>query len=579
MFHSLLSQLLLISSVVATGTRLPTLFVEQKQSADRSPCLSIAIEVMFLLDILSLVLAAVSLSSGQNFTGGLTCNLTSKPYGSWDEVSASCNVTTCYETFRNIEECYSWERNYTCEPQMGCFDVYGDLHNNLNALGHGPSYLNYSVCQVRCGSQQSLQKCFCYHPPSEYMDSYLDLSNYLVWIGVGLVLLFLPIIIFFNINAASGPNHSCVFFYQCVPLASVYGSLTAALVMQNLYTIHDFRVFILEYCKHIIVVIFIFLTSFLVKCTSCPLQKCRLPWAKVRRAVRNFREKHIGSTFIHAICSIIVLSYGDLVAISMTYFIESVKFFAFNRTCCYHANPQGSELFPCDNPYPTAFRNIYLRHFIPSVVVLALLLLLPFSLIYYPSIPALFHKLTGRSLPRFPKLDPVFDVFQGVYKDKMRWFAGVHLLYLMILWAVYLCLPDVISFVFVLILAIHSLFQPFKNPKHNYLETLYLVYLSLMSVGNSYLLSASTALVNSRGQDTEIITVIISVFSYVLLFFPSFLVFVFCCYKILSKRVCCQRCVSSLKNFCSREDGEQESLFPEQHIQEEDPLNVVEWST
>jgi hypothetical protein len=69
------------------------------------------------------------------------------------------------------------------------------------------------------------------------------------------------------------------------------------------------------------------------------------------------------------------------------------------------------------------------------------------------------------------------------------------------------------------------------------------------------------------------------VFSYVLLFFPSFLVFVFCCYKILSKRVCCQRCVSSLKNCCSGGDGEQESLIPEQHIQEEDPLNVVEWST
>ena len=434
---------------------------------------------------------------------------------------------------------------------------------------------------MQCGSQQLLQKCFCYGP---YLDSlYPARYKYLVWVGIGLVLLFLPIIIFFNINAASGPNHACVFFYQCAPLVSGYGSFTAVLVMQNLFTIYNFQLFILEYCKHIIVVFVIFLIPVLVKCTWCPLQKCRLPWAKVRRAVRNFREKHIGSTFIHAICSIIVLSYGDLVVISVTYIIKTstyFEFFASDDTCCYYVTFQGSEPFPCDVPQSIALRNIYLQHLIPSVVVLVLLLVLPLSLIYYPSIPTLFKKLTGRSLPRFPKLDPVFDVFQGVYKDKMRWFAGVHLLYLMILWTVYLNQPDVLPFFFVVILAIHSLFQPFKNPKHNYLETLYLVYLSLMSIGSSYLPSGPTAAVNSRGQDSQVIVIIIGGISTILLAFPGFLVFVFCCYKILSKRVCCQRCVSSLKSCCSREDGEQEPLIQEQHVQEEDPpLHEVEWST
>ena len=530
---------------------------------------------MFLLGTLSLISVVVSLSSGQNFSGGLTCNLTSRPYDSWDEVSASCNVTTCYEIFRNIEECHSWERNYTCEPQsqIECFAFGSGLpFDNLKVLSYGPSYLNYSVCQVQCGSQQLLRKCFCYGPYLDYL--YPAIYKYLVWVGIGIVFLFLPIIIFFNINAASGPNHSCVFFYQCAPVASVYGSFTAVLVMQNLFTIYNFRLFILEYCKHIIVVFVICLIPVLVKCTWCPLQKCRLPWAKVRRAVRNFREKHIGSTFIHAICSIIVLSYGDLVAISVTYIIETstnLEFFASDDTCCYNVNFQGSEPLPCDVPQSTAFRNIYLQHLIPSVVVLVLLLVLPLSLIYYPSIPTLFKKLTGRSLPRFPKLDPVFDVFQGVYKDKMRWFAGVHLLYLIILWTVYLCQAGVIPFFFVMILAIHSLFQPFKNPKHNYLETLYLVYLVIISLGNLYAQSIDT---------NYIINSVITFLSLFFLAFPAFLVFVFCCYRILSKCVCCQRCVSSLKNCCSGGDGEQESLIPEQHILEEDPpLNVVEWST
>ena len=533
---------------------------------------------MFLSGILFIVLVAVSISSGQNFTGGLTCNLTSKPYGSWDEVSASCNVTTCHENFRNIEKCYSWERNYTCEPQMRCNPAYGSFPT-IGALSYGPSYFNSSFCQVQCGSQ--LKKCLCYGSLGSSPVTYI--STYEGWIGFVLVLLFVPIIIFFNVNLASGPNHSFVFFYQCAPLVSVYGFLTATLVMQNLFTIGDYRVFILEYCKHIIVVFVIFLIFFLVKCTCCPLQKCRLPWAMVRRAVRNFREKHIGSTFIHAICSIIVLSYGDLVAISMTYIIESSKVLDSDDTCCYHVYIEDSEPFPCANPHATAFRDICLRHLFPSVVVLVLLLPLPLSLIYYPSIPSLFHKLTGRSLPRFPKLDPLFDVFQGVYKDKMRWFAGVHFLCLMILWAVYLSRPEIISFFFVVILAIHSLFQPFKNPKHNYLETLYLVYLSLMSmtIGNTYVQSVSTAFVSYGDDESELIVgILIGVFSSILLAFPGFLVFVFCCYKILSKCDCCQRCVSSLKNFCSREEGELESLIQEEHVLEEDsPLHEVEWST
>ena len=297
--------------------------------------------------------------------------------------------------------------------------------------------------------------------------------------GFVFVFFFLFIIIFFNCNLASGPNHSFVFFYQCAPLASLYGSLTVYLVMQNFFLPAQPRFIVLEYCKHIVVLFVFVLSFFLVKCTSCPLQRCRLPWAKVRRAVRNFREKHIGSTFIHAICSIIVLSYGDLVAISVRVFLGSIH---IKHDCCYSVVSYPYVIrVPCVESYMVYFDRIFhdtvcsesilvgneiVRYFMPSVVFLLFLLPLPLSLIYYPSIPALFNKLRGRSLPRFPsKLDPVFDVFQGVYKDKMRWFAGVHLLYRLILWVVYVCMPDFISFSFVFFLLVHSLLQPFKNKK------------------------------------------------------------------------------------------------------------------
>ena len=542
---------------------------------------------MFQLGVFLFLSLAVSLSSGQDVTlsesssSSGTCNITSCSYHR-DSGGArvSCDVNTCFEGFNGSGNCFSSDSEFTCHQRSE--ENGSSLSNPTIELGPGyrPIRSIISSEPYVCLVQDAV--CLCHS--SNYYKS--DALPVLLWVGISLALGFLPIIIFFNINLASGPNHSCVFFYQCVPLIYVPGGYLSCLVMQNFLLPDQPRFIVLEYCKYLFVVLVIIFTFFLVKYTSCPLQKCRLPWAKVRRAVRNFREKHIGSTFIHAICSIIVLSYGDLVAISMRVALGSVY---INRSCCYsvfyHYNVSSAYNLAtpvlCDESYMVYF-DWTSTHGIPSIIfsvgLTIILLPLPLSLIYYPSIPALFHKLTGRSLPRFPKLDPVFDVFQGVYKDKMRWFAGVHLLYLMILWAVYLVFANVVPFFFVLILAIHSLFQPFKNPKHNYLETLYLVYLSLMSFGNSYLQSASTAAENFKDYYSKVLAV--AIVSSILLALPAFLVFVICCYKILSKRVCCQRCVSTLKSCCSREDSEQEPLIPEQLILEENsPLHEMEWST
>ena len=550
---------------------------------------------MFQLGVFLFLSLTVSLSSGQDVTlsesssSSGTCNITSCSCH-WDSRGArvSCDVNTCFEAFNGSGNCFSSDSEFRCSQRSE--ESGSSLSNTCSARQRSTTYI-YGLsfvlfhsepyaCHVlgsACPRRDHICLCRSHdYKDSEKMNPFLALLS----IGFGLVLFFLPIIIFFNINLASGPNHSCVFFYQCAPLASTYGSLTAVLVMQNFFLPDQPGFIFLECFKYIVVIVVIFLIFFLVKCTCCPLQKCRLPWAKVRRAVRNFREKHIGSTFIHAICSIIVLSYGDLVAISVRVSLGSLY---IDRDCCYSVsyNVSYDGLVHCDESFMVYFDRIFHIMALSPIVsagIAIVLLLLPLSLIYYPSIPALFHKLTGRSLPRFPKLDPVFDMFQGVYKDKMRWFAGVHLLYLIILWVVYLRQPDVIPFFFVLILAIHSLFQPFKNPKHNYLETLYLVNLSLMSFGNSYLLNASTTAENFEDYHSKVLAV--AIVSSILLALPAFLVFVICCYKILSKRVCCQRCVSTLKSCCSREDSEQEPLIPEQLILEENsPLHEVEWST
>ena len=544
---------------------------------------------MFQLGVFLFLSLVVSLSSGQDVTlsesssSSGTCNITSCSYHR-DSGGArvSCDVNTCFEAFNGSGNCFSSDSEFTCSQRSQESGFRSSLFNTTTVHVSGYKVMRsfipseFYVCIVQG------DVCLCRSP--DYNESeHVPLA----WlsIGFGYVVIFLFIIIFFNCNLSSGPNHSFVFFYQCVPLVSVYGSFSAYLVMQNFLLPAQPRYIVLEYCKYIVVPFVIVLVFFLVKCTSCPLQRCRLPWAKVRRAVRNFREKHIGSAFIHAICSIIVLSYGDLVAISVRVALGSIY---IKHDCCYSVVSGNytqfvSYLFyatpvPCDESYMVYF-DWFSRGTVLSAcisVVFAILLLLPVSLICYPSIPALFHKLTGRSLPHFRKLppvDPVFDVFQGVYKDKMRWFAGVHLLYLMILWVVYVCEPGVLPFFFVGILAIHSLFQPFKNRKHNYLESLYLVCLSLMSVGNSYLQSVSTASTSPWYNHYIVIAILIGVISFCLVLLPASLTLGICWYKILSKRVCCQKFVAKIKSCYKVEQVELE----EEQQKEECHYYEAEW--
>ena len=355
-------------------------------------------------------------------------------------------------------------------------------------------------------------------------------------VGVILTVSVVPLLMFFNINMVSGPKQSFVFFYQTLPLVTPQGKFLVYLVLQNqvydsLAVRHPLpsRFYFFEYFKYIFVAMEILLVLFLVKCTWCPLQKCRLPWAKTRRAMRNFREKHVPKhTVIHGICSVVLLAYGDLLAIS------NLTALNVYRTCCYDID--GGCPQRCVET--DALKEIYsyldylasAAFLVFPVMMLGLLLTLPLSLIYYPIIHALFHKLTKRSLPHFSKLDPVFDMFQGVYKDKMRWYAGLHLLYRVFLWIMHVVLlfdPNLQNFIIltllVIILAIHSFFQPYKAHRHNYIETLYLVYLVLIAAINQLGLfitrvySEGAAEEASRVYLDSVSTVVPKVFSYLTL--------------------------------------------------------------
>ena len=462
----------------------------------------------------------------------------------------------------------SIEGNYSItsirERELGCVDF------RSLAMVNDPAFLcnidvpncqKSSYCNHSNSNEDSAEStCLCYYNITtiEHLHEFKFLElTWLVFLGVGLLLIVLPIILFFNINLVSGSSRSFVFFYQCLPLASPAGKVLSLIVMQNqIYTFLSFTLlpsfvgpgsrnlplvspyYFLEYFKYILSIIAIVLVLFLVKCNCCPFQKCRLPWARMRRATRHFREKHTARrTILHGIGSVIVLAYGDLVSISFNILSGGPM-----PSCCVALTdgcPQPCPNLPFIQTSMPAFFSI-------ACVVVILLLLLPMALIYSPSIPTLFHKLP---LPRFSKLHPVFDVFQGVYKDKLRWYAGLHLLYLVVMWSLYAGLATkklirsaVLSFSFIIILGVHSLIQPYKEPKHNYYESLYLLYLILASVGTMVFKFFIQLLVSANlSLENDYITFyIIAILSYVMGSLPIVTVICVCCYKCCKKRTCCR---------------------------------------
>ena len=422
-----------------------------------------------------------------------------------------------------------------------------------------------SVTSSQCSNRaEALQVCFCpclcenttslfQNEPEECtsvssrrpLNSDFPFGNALIYILIDLapLMVYFPVLILFNINLASGPGQSFLFFYQALTAATgvdyFWGMLTMGSPVNNYIFPHTLPFISLQYCKLGVAVMAIFMTVVLVTCVHCPCASWRRPWAKLRHSVRHFQEKHAcKGTVLNGLCSIAILTYGFVVQHSFTILRPT--------SCC----PNGAK--HCAH-YCTELEYGDYRFSLlvaAAVICLFLALLLPLLLLYYPCVPALMQRVTKRS-PQFMtchKLAPVLDVFQSAYKPKLQFFAAFPLLYRFVIWCLFSALSaelgrndilTVITLAFIVILAIHSLVQPYSEPKHNYIETLYLVNLVLISM---MLLIKQLATVSLYSGSESKLTG--------LLFLPFVLIclpIVICVGYFFWKHKCCKRCRACCK--------------------------------
>ena len=364
-----------------------------------------------------------------------------------------------------------------------------------------------------------------------------------IFLDLAPLIVYFPVLIIFNINLASGPAQSFLFFYHALSavlnpdlLLNSIGFLTMQSPIIDLISPRTLPYIALQYCKLAAVLVSIVMTVVLVKCIHCPCASWRHPWAKLRRSARNFREKHAQKgTVLNGLCSIVILTYG---------FVIQQSFSVLRLSRCCPGGAHYCSFYCTELEYGRADYRAALI-VTAAVFSIALALLLPLLLLYYPCGPALMQCVTKRS-PQFVtchKLAPVLDVFQSAYKPKLRFFAALPLLYRFVIWFVFFTLSlsagqrlsdrlIVLTFVFIVILAIHSLVQPYRKPNHNYIETLYLVNLVLISMMLLIIYFASVCLLLTTRPW------FIAVLAYPLIFLPLLM----CVGYFFWKRKCCKRC-------------------------------------
>ena len=326
-------------------------------------------------------------------------------------------------------------------------------------------------------------------------------AHYIVVDFLPLLVIF-PLVMFFNLNLASGPKHSLLFFYQCVPAAIAFDYNPAQIhlfsgeFVWGIFTLHnimnivypkDNRIYSLPYLeigllKAPLAIILIVVLVLMVRCTACPMQKCRYPWAKCRRSMRKLRQNvTTHGSIVTGVCSLLLITYGFIIQ-------QSFSALQLQTGDCCIANNHTIDFclrFCEDRPYLSP------QYLVVPITLLVLVLPIPLIFIYHPTIPTLVQRFTKVSLPRFTKQALVMDQVQGVYKDNLSFFSGLNLLFLYILWATFAFMFQrpmrgfVLSAEFMVLLLLHSLCQPFRKHEHNYFHALFLLNLVAISTTTS----------------------------------------------------------------------------------------------
>ena len=194
-------------------------------------------------------------------------------------------------------------------------------------------------------------------------------------------------------------------------------------------------------------------------------------------------------SFVQGLSALLVISYSQCVL---------VTFYILNLTMITGIGgiPYKTALVYVDGTVPYFSPN-HLKYAIPALLVLTIIVI-PISVIlvgdqFFLRLEYIINQCCCPGMHIYPytqfreKFRPLFDSFQGCFKDEYRFMSGLFFIYRIVFLLVLVVTPrldwfyGLVQLVLVIILTIQSLLQPFQETKHNVLAVLVFFMLSLIN--------------------------------------------------------------------------------------------------
>ena len=203
-----------------------------------------------------------------------------------------------------------------------------------------------------------------------------------------------------------------------------------------------------------------------------------------------YRITKLKSSVVHGITTFLVICYAQCINVSLTLLIRD-QYTAENGSDfdipeIVHLN--GNLVY---------FRGKHLLYALPALFCLVIIgILPPIFLLSYPLVNKIFSVfgLEGSKGIRFisqmlsiGSLKPLFDSFQSCFKDNLRFFAGLYFLYRWIGLVVNASVSNHITYyttveiLFLCVLAVHAICQPYIQQAHNIVDTLLFTDLAIIN--------------------------------------------------------------------------------------------------
>lgn len=380
---------------------------------------------------------------------------------------------------------------------------------------------------------------------------------------VPVTILFL-LVILCNISITSGATNGVIFFTQVIDTMKINGDNFIRLQGSNMgitrtyrfiyrmFSLNFFAIKELSFClrpgasgldmlaiKYITIVyglVLVIITVLVIKLGDSQ---------KLCRRYRKFKNSNfsIKRSIIHGLSAFLVFSYSECSRVSILILTPG--------TLSIGPNSNHTQRVAFYNGEYDFFGPEHLLYTIPALIFLIVIVIIPPALLLsYPLCYKLFAMLrieeshclylTCKIFP-LEKIKPIFDSFQGTFKDRFRCFAGLYFFYRLFALLIFSFSSNftvhctMSGIILILMLGLHAACRPYKRDWHNVLDAAIFANLAIINAITFYNFSLS-----SGGLDHQDIVEIISSIQCVLIFLPLIYLISYIAYH----------CVQKLKAIC-----------------------------